>query len=95
MAIVLQIDEFLAVYIGIKDIDPGLLEKKSWRTKMMLKSKMWLIGLAAMLVYAVTLTCWRVDYLYCDSYDLESNINNVDTGTVDPTLSGLAARFRF
>jgi len=81
---VLQIDEFLAVYIGIKDIDPLLLEKKSWRTKMMLKSKMWLIAIAALIVYAVTLTCWRVDYLYCDSYDLESNINDVDAGRANP-----------
>jgi len=84
VAIVLQIDEFLAVYIGIKDIDPLLLEKKSWRTKMMLKSKMWLIAIAALIVYAVTLTCWRVDYLYCDSYDLESNINDVDAGRANP-----------
>lgn len=75
VAIVLQIDEFLAGYIRIKDIDPTLLGKKSWRTRMMLKSKLWLIGLAAFIVYAVTLTIWRVDSLYCASYNLEDDVN--------------------
>lgn len=81
VAIVLQIDEFLASYIRIKDIDPDLLEKKSWRTKMMLKSKMWLIILAGLIVYAVTLACWRVDSMYCSSYQFEDNIDGVDSVT--------------
>jgi hypothetical protein len=80
VAIVLQIDEFLASYIRIKDIDPELLEKKSWRTKMMLRSKIWLILIAALLVYCVTVACWRLDSLYCGSYNYEDNVNfnNVD-----------------
>jgi len=81
VAIVLQIDEFLASYIRIRDIDEELLEKKSWRTKMMLKSKIWLITIAALIIYGITLACWRLDSMYCDSYKL----NKVDYNEVDPT----------
>lgn len=92
VAIVLQIDEFLAVYIRIKDINPQLLESKSWRKKMMLNSKMWVIAIAAAFVYVVTIVCWRVDSLYCASYNLEGNLNHVNAGTVDPSGT---VRFRF
>lgn len=68
---VLQIDEFLASYIRIKDIDPELLGGKSWRTKMRLKSKIFLILIAAAIVYAVTAVIWRVDSMYCDAYQFE------------------------
>ena len=67
----LQIDEFLASYIRIKDIDVHLLGAKSWRTKMRLKSKMFLVSMAGCLVYVVTVVIWRVDSLYCDSYKFE------------------------
>ena len=80
----LQIDEFLASYIHIKDIEAELLEKKSWRTKMMLKSKMWLISLAACIVYAVTLTVWRMDSLYCASYQFEDGLNDVNLQDSSP-----------
>lgn len=81
----LQIDEFLASYIRIKDVDPELLEKKSWRTKMMLKSKIWLITIAAVVVYIMTISCWRFDSLYCASYQFEDELSNMDTDTVNPT----------
>ena len=69
VAVVLQIDEFLASYIRIKDIDPELLGTKSWRTKMRLKSKIFLITIAGFIVYSVTVIIWRVDSLYCDAYN--------------------------
>lgn len=68
---VLQIDEFLASYVRIKDIDPELLGDKSWRTKMRLKSKIFLVLIAACIVYAVTAAIWKVDSMYCDAYDFE------------------------
>jgi hypothetical protein len=65
---------------------------------MMLKSKMWLIGIAALIVYAVTITCWRVDYLYCDSYNVEGTVSSGVSSTggvggVDPTISATRIRF--
>lgn len=71
VAVVLQIDEFLASYVRIKDIDPELLGDKSWRTKMRLKSKIFLVLIAACIVYAVTAAIWKVDSMYCDAYDFE------------------------
>ena len=70
---VLQIDEFLASYIRIKDIDPELLGEKSWRTKMRLKSKIFLVIIAAFIVYVVTAVIWRVDSMYCDSYKFDDH----------------------
>ena len=51
---------------------------------MMLESKMWLICVAAIIVYLVTIACWRFDSLYCASYDIEGNINDVDNNVDNP-----------
>jgi hypothetical protein len=60
VAIVLQVDELLASYIKIKDIDPHLL-KKSWHTRMLLRSKIALVVIFGFCVYGVTLTIWYTD----------------------------------
>ena len=57
----LQIDELLAGYLRIKDIDRKLLAEKSWRSKMLLSSKLWLVGICGMLVYGVTQFFWQYD----------------------------------
>ena len=64
VAIVLQVDELLASYMKIKDIDPKLLTEKSWQTKMLLRSKIALVIFFGFLVYIITLTIWYSDKWY-------------------------------
>ena len=67
VAIVLQIDELLASYLRIKDIDPKMLSEKSWRSKMLLSSKLWLVLICGISVYGVTQFFWQYDKKYCPS----------------------------
>ena len=61
VAIVLQVDELLASYIQIKDIDPKLLTERSWQTRMLLRSKLGLVVFFGFIVYIVTLSIWYTD----------------------------------
>lgn len=63
----LQIDELLASYLRIKDIDPKMLSEKSWRSKMLLSSKLWLVLICGISVYGVTQFFWQYDKKYCSS----------------------------
>lgn len=51
VAIVLQVDELLASYLKIKDIEPKLLSDSSWKTKMLLSSKLAIVVFFGILVY--------------------------------------------
>lgn len=68
VAIVLQVDELLASYLKIKDIEPKLLSDSSWKTKMLLSSKLAIVVFFGILVYLVTLAVWYSDEWYIRLY---------------------------
>jgi hypothetical protein len=69
VAIILQVDELLASYIKIKDIEPKLLSGVgSWKTKMLLSSKMALVVILGSCVYLVTLAVWYTDKWYAPGF---------------------------
>jgi len=69
VAIVLQVDELLASYIRIRDIDTDLLTEKSWQIRMLMRSKIGLVILFGLCVYLVTLAIWYTDRWYCQDID--------------------------
>lgn len=65
VAIILQVDELLASYVKIKDINPKLLSGAgSWKTKMLLSSKLALVVILGFCVYLITLVVWYTDRWY-------------------------------
>lgn len=69
VAIVIQIDDLLAMYIRIKDICPGLLRNNNWKQRMDLSSKIALIAILGFVVYAIILMVWYTDYMWVVTRD--------------------------